>query len=101
MSSKQYDMFNVDMHVNSLKVYKDKVAPTLMGRKLEVYNAIVELGGEATLWEIGQHLNLPLNCISGRPGELKKMNMIEASEKNKEHHGNQFTIWKIKTSDDN
>ena len=86
------------MNFNSIDVYRKKVEPSLSGRKLEVLNAIRDLGGEATLWEIGQYLSKPLNHISGRPGELKKMGLIVDSGLKKLHFGNNFTIWKIVTN---
>jgi len=83
------------IHENSLKVYREKIEPKLAGRKLQVLHAISDLGGSATMFEIGQHLNLPLNCFSGRLTDLKKSGHIIESGK-KEHHGNEFTVYKLK-----
>lgn len=83
------------MHSNSIEAYREKVLPTLSGRKLEVLNAIKELGGKADMWEIGQYLNRALNTFSGRISELKKMGLIEDTNENKKHHESNFTIWRI------
>jgi len=83
------------INFNSIEVYHKKVKLNLTGRRLQVLEAIRTLGGEATLYEIGQYLNKPLNHISGRPGELVKLGKIIDSGKRKEHFGNKFTIWKI------
>ena len=88
------------IHENSLKVYREKVGPTLRGRKLQVLEAIKALGGSATIFEIGQHLNLPLNCFSGRLTDLKKSGHIIDSGK-KEHHGNEFTIYQLTNKNEN
>ncbi len=85
---------NFNVHVNSVNTYKEKIIPTLMGRKLEVLNAVKELGGEATLYEIGALLNKPLNTFSGRIKELRLMNLLEDTGRFKIHHDNKFTIWK-------
>lgn len=94
--SNQIDIFTV--HPNSLEVYKEKVLPTLMGRKLQVLNSIKSLGGEATMWEVSQIMNVPVHTISGRFSELSsdKWKLIEDTGRSKEHHGNNFTIWKVK-----
>lgn len=94
--SHQLDIFTV--HENSLKVYKEKVLPTLMGRKLQVLNSIKSLGGEATMWEVSQLMNVPVHTISGRFSELSsdKLKLIEDTGKSKEHHGNKFAVWRIK-----
>lgn len=88
----QLNIFEV--HANSLAVYKDKVLPNLTGRKLQVLEALKKLGGEGTMYEVGQLLNLPLNNISGRFSELKKLQLITENG-NKQHHGNSFTIFKV------
>lgn len=91
MITGQLDIFTV--HENSLAVYREKVQPTLKGRKLEVLNAINELGGSATMYEVGIKMNRPIHTISGRFGELALMQLISDSGAKKEHHGSQFTVW--------
>ena len=85
------------VHSNSVKVYREKIKPELSGRKLQVIQAIRDLGNQATMYEVSEHLNVPLNCISGRTSELKRMNLIEETG-TKEHHGNQFAIYRIKVT---
>lgn len=80
------------VHPNSITVYREKIEPTLKGRKLEVLNAIKAIGGKATMYEVAEYINRPMHTISGRFGELVKMNLIyEAGEKT--HHENNFTVW--------
>lgn len=83
------------VHANSIAQYKENVLPSIMGRKLEVYQAIKHLGGEATIYEIGQLLNKSLNTFSGRISELKRMGFIVDTGRVKKHNTNRFfTIWK-------
>jgi predicted transcriptional regulator len=86
---------NFNIHANSLAVYEDKVLPNITGRKLEVFNAIKSLGGSATLWEVSQHLNKPIHTLSGRITELKKMQLIFDTGKNKIHNDSPFSILNI------
>lgn len=86
---------NFNVHTNSLNVYKTKVLPTLKGRKLQVLEAIKELGGEATAWEISQFLNKPIHTFSGRITELKKASMIMDTGINKIINGSTFSILKL------
>ena len=85
-----------EMNPNSVMIYREKILPTLSGRKLQVLNAIKELGGSATLYEVAKHLNIGVNCISGRFTELKRVELIEDTKQLKKHGESTFTIWKIK-----
>jgi hypothetical protein len=82
------------VHRNSIEVYFDKVKPELKGRKLAVINALIELGGSGTMYEVGKLLNMPLNNISGRFSELVKSGKIDGIGI-KVHNGNKFTEWKV------
>lgn len=86
---------NFTVHPNSVNNYREKILPTLSGRKLEVLNAIKSLGGKATLYEVGQNLNKPIHTISGRFTELKKLELIQDTGITKAHVESNFTIWKI------
>lgn len=83
------------MNFNSIDIYKHKVLPEIKGRKKQVLDALIQLGGKATMYEVGQLLNLPLNHISGRFKELLNTDKISVSG-SKEHRGNKFTIWEVK-----
>ena len=83
------------VHMNSLQVYQEKILPTLKGRKLEVYEAIKSLGGQATAWEVGQYLNRALNTFSGRLTELKESGHLIDTGTNKIHNDSPFSILKI------
>jgi hypothetical protein len=90
----QPDLFS--SHPNSLLVWRDKVQPTLNGRKQQVYEALKAIGGSGTMYEVGQHLNLPLNHISGRFRELERFGFIEETPLHKIHHENRFVVWEVK-----
>lgn len=86
------------VHINSITNYREKILPTISGRKKEVLDAIKALGGTTTLYEIGQYLNKSLNVFSGRISELKKMDLIEDTKENKIINDRAFSILKLKTT---
>lgn len=86
--------FNI--HSNSLCAYRDKILPTLSGRKLEVFNAIKSLGGECTGWDLINYLQRPYHKFSGRLTQLKKAGIIEDTGVNKVINGSTYSILKIK-----
>lgn len=59
----------------SKEAYKD-VKSSLGMRHKQVILALVTLK-RANNREIAQYLNMPINCITGRVNELRKMNRIE------------------------
>lgn len=87
------------ININSLTVYKEKVIPTLRGRKLEVLEAIRELK-QATCYEVAAYLSakkgyvVSPNIISGRFGELLKLEEIKSVGK-KDVNGSPHEIWII------
>lgn len=87
---------NFNVHANSLAAYKEKVLPTLSGRKLEVFNAIKSLGGECTGWDLINYLQKPYHKFSGRLSELKEADLIEDTGINKVINGSTYSILKIK-----
>ena len=62
----------------SLQAFQ-KAYSKLVGRRLEVYNKIQELG-EASNLQLSISLNLPINCITPRTHELETFQFIECSK---------------------
>lgn len=52
-----------------------KIKPELGERQLSVLNALKELEC-ATNTQIAKHLNLPINCVTGRTNELRKKGLV-------------------------
>ena len=63
------------MHTNSLAQWNNQVLPVLTARQVQVYNALRELGS-ATMHQVAEHLQVPLNNISGRFGEMRDKGWI-------------------------
>jgi len=53
-----------------------EVKKTLGKRQKAVLQAITDLGGMATSFEVADKLKLPINCVSGRFTELRKKGYI-------------------------
>jgi hypothetical protein len=99
MDYTQPDLFKGrEMHPNSIITYKEKVLPSIAGRKLQVLNAIKALGGEASSYEVALYLNRPIHTLSGRFTELfhskYEIMAIEDTGRVKRHGESNFTIWK-------
>jgi hypothetical protein len=87
------------MNRNSIQIYYDKVLPNLKKKHSRVMNALAELGGEATVYEIADRLNTAVHNISGRLTELSgteydKPQITQAGKRNNKY-GNPCTVWKI------
>ena len=65
-------------------------------RQMQVYEAIKRLG-EADNLSISKHLNLPINCVTGRVNELRKDGLIELAMIEKSiHTGRRVSYWRVK-----
>lgn len=62
------------MHPNSLEAY-DSIRTQLPKREWEVFRIIV-MYAPVTRQEIGEHLFLPINCITGRVTKLIQKKLI-------------------------
>lgn len=63
-----------------------------------VYQAIKHMRG-ATNHQIAEFLNWPINCVTGRVSELRKMFLIKSERKNgNTFSGNDHAIWEITES---
>jgi hypothetical protein len=88
------------MNKNSVQIYLDKILPNLKKKHTRVMTAIAELGGEATVYEIADHLNTEVHKLSGRLTELSTFGdydrpQIVQNGKRNNKYGNPCTIWKI------
>ncbi len=70
----------MSMTDTSLDAYNDKVKPTLAKRQQDVYDAILSSPNH-TAAEYARDLIKPVNTISGRFGELRKLNKIQRVER--------------------
>jgi hypothetical protein len=61
----------------SLSIFQSQVLPTLTKRQREVYETLAKYPEGLTNAEIGHVMRLPINCITGRTGELRKKNLVE------------------------
>jgi len=72
-----------------------KINPELGERQLLVLNALKELEC-ATNSMISQHLNIPINCITGRTNELRKKGLVKYSHMSwcpiTKHHANYWMV---------
>ena len=95
----QQAQIDFSVNVNSLHVYRENVLPTLSNRQREVLE-VIEVLGKATCQEVCEYLTkqkgflVTPNQISGRVGELKKLNKIEFVEK-KYCNGRPHDVFKI------
>lgn len=64
------------MHQNSLFTYNNRVRPELSRRQAEVFHIFSD-GGEYTDEQVAAKLQLGINQITGRIGELIKKKRIE------------------------
>lgn len=92
----QTELIFSNVHENSIDTYRDKILPTLSKRRQDVLNAIIELGGETTLYNVGQLLGRELGTISGRITELKLAGIIEETGAIKIINNRSFSILKLK-----
>jgi predicted transcriptional regulator len=88
------------MNQNSIDTYLRIVLPNLKKKHTRVMTAIAELGGEATVYEIADHLNTEVHKLSGRLTELSTFGDYERPQivqngKRNNKYGNPCTIWKI------
>lgn len=73
----------------------EEVMPKLIGRRLEVYNAIKRLG-EASDLDISKYLNLPINSITPRRNELQKLRLIECAGMKLSESNVHVAVWRAK-----
>ena len=57
----------------------EEISETLGERQLQVFNALRQLR-EADNLTLSKHLNLPINCITGRIFELRKLKLVGVSK---------------------
>ena len=82
------------MRATSLLAFQEIIS-TLESRELEVFKAIKQIQPCNNLM-IGDYLNLPVNCITGRVFSLRKYGLVIFYKKDKCQKTNKLTIyWKI------
>lgn len=77
----------------------EAIRPELKGRRKEVLLAIKELG-EANNLQIAEHLDLPINCVTGRVTELHNYGYIEVAFVAKGSTGNSMKYWALSANQD-
>lgn len=80
------------MNKNSLLAYKN-LTPELTKRQAEVFE-IFQNGGEYTDQEVAQKLGWPINRVSGRVGDLIKLNKIVVAGR-KQQNGSTCRVCRI------
>lgn len=75
---------------NRLETYHEKIKPELTERQQKVLEAIDKIQ-PCTMHEVADKMNVPLNTISGRFGELVKKEVLEITGKKERK-----SIYKIK-----
>lgn len=78
----------------SLKAF-EKAKINIVGRRLQVYNAIKELG-QATDKEVSDYINLPINCVTPRRQELQKANHIYCCGEKKSDSNISVAVWRVR-----
>ncbi len=87
------------MHPNSIATYEEKVKPELSKRQSEVFE-VLQRFDKLTLFEISMQLSfsrkmdVPINTISGRITELRKLGKIQEAGK-RSIKGTTFTVWEV------
>lgn len=83
------------MQITSLLAY-NSIKDTLGEKQKRVLIAIAQLG-EATNLDLSNHLKLPINSITPRVNELRKMNLVAESKKDKDKTTGRLSIyWRLK-----
>lgn len=75
-------------NINSINVYYGTVLSNLPRARQIVFDAMKELSRPVTDVEIAQHLNIPINRISGRVGDLEKLGLIICNDAEHNEAGN-------------
>ena len=75
-------------NINSIHNYYNSVEPHLTHARQIVYNAIREMGRPVMDTEIATHLNIPINRVSGRVGDLEKLGLIICNDAERNESGN-------------
>lgn len=65
----------------SLSAYWNEIQPRLGERQREVFRIITAYGGDWTNSEIAAHSKKPINTITPRIFELRKLGLVEESQK--------------------
>lgn len=78
------------MRATSLQAL-EVILPNLEDRELQVLKAIKKLQPVNNLM-ISKHLNLPINCITGRTNSLNKYHLIRIHDKRRCPYTNKRTI---------
>lgn len=79
----------------SLSAYHNVIAPTLGERQKEVLDSLRELK-EATNAEIAGKCILPINCVTPRVNELRKLGLVEkAATRRCRRTGHTAIAWKV------
>jgi len=83
------------MEQTSLDAF-ESIQEELTTKENKVFEAISELGGEATLYDIKSYLNWEVNCISGRiTGLRKKKRIADTGKRGLSPSGRGCIIWSI------
>lgn len=69
-------------------------------KQRQVFEAIEELG-VASNEEIADHLNWPINCVTGRVTELRKYGFVGLEDIKKSKAGMKVKAWSVRSKSDN
>ena len=86
-----------NMRKTSLDAY-DEIRDDLGKRQKMVFDALLKLG-EATDLQVSNHLNVPINTVTPRRGELFHKGLIEEA-RIIQQNGRSATSWKVCELDD-
>lgn len=80
----------------SMLVFIDKVKPNITKRESEVLEALKQIGGQGSMYDISMLINRPINCYSGRFTALEKKGMIYNTNKvSLNQGGNKCIVWGV------
>jgi len=91
-----YPLATIMMRQTSLLAWEVRVRPELSLREREVFDVIVRLGCEATMFDVQPFIGRPLNCFSGRFKALERKERIYDTGKRKLNAaGNSCVVWGV------
>src|SRR6266542_614198 len=76
-----------------------KIQDKLGAKQMVVFDTIRELG-RATNEMISEHLNWPINRVTGRVTELKRFGVIDVEGLGKNRSGHSAKLWSIRDPND-
>lgn len=80
---------------NKIEIFHNDIKPKLNERQTAVLSTMKQMNFPCTMHEVAEFMQVPLNTISGRFSELKRMNKITAIGRTNNTTGKRKTVYAL------